>query len=610
MLLILGIRIFIGIRFVTEIPRSDDDATLLWLQQWTQGVHDWGFIWERHNVHQMAFYYLANLGQYLLNGYWDGRLDFLVSTFIHTAYAAIVIATFWNVLTPRDRGWMLALIFMLFAVPFAGYCIAWGLLWPDTAMMGFSLLALYLTAYHGQKWSAVILICVLAALASVNTAAGSLCGLMVAALTLFRGALARRFSDLDKIVSIVCLVIFLVQFLTLPSNGHAGFLEGISAFLKALAWPVVFVPGVGLLTLVPLAGLIAAQMIVPSFRRQNVAYITGAGGLICLMAVATGVLRGDNSNMGMPSGRYTDIFLIVPLISGVALCLLYRGSVGHYRIGWGIFASLWLCLQIFSFSIHIFYHVIPFMTRESGEWGLAYVQTRFRDLSQGISDTNQLQNDPFRPTDAMLDVLRGKTPMPAMTLHMVMGFPLQAGSKGTYIRDGYPPSYQPRPAQFYWGSFDLENPLASHQWFRSGPFKPQANYLTIDVLVDKKARFSNYRLNGLQLTLVDETTGKQDELLPRLAWTFPFVFRDWELIYAPVTPGDEYRIESHAVGGAQWIAFGEPYESGRLTPLIVDVSQSGKLLCLGGMTLLALVLGCGWSKGHSRNWREWRGSNP
>jgi signal transduction histidine kinase len=166
------LRIFIGIRFVAEIPQSDDNATILWLQKWSQGIHDWGFIWQRHNGHPMVLYYLANLGQYLLNGYWDGRLDFLVYAFIHTAYAAIVIMTFWNVLTPRDRGWLLTLIFVLFAVPFAGYRIAWGLLWPDTAMMVFSLSALYLAAYRGQSWSAVIFISILAALASVNTAAG------------------------------------------------------------------------------------------------------------------------------------------------------------------------------------------------------------------------------------------------------------------------------------------------------------------------------------------------------------------------------------------------------------------------------------------------------
>ena len=45
----------------------------------------------------MELYYLANLGQFLMNGYWDGRLDFLIYAFVHTVYAAVVIATFWNI---------------------------------------------------------------------------------------------------------------------------------------------------------------------------------------------------------------------------------------------------------------------------------------------------------------------------------------------------------------------------------------------------------------------------------------------------------------------------------------------------------------------------------
>ena len=135
--MLLGVRIFTGIRFVAEIPQGDDTIPMSWLQNWSKGIHDWGFIFQRFNGHPMELYYLANLGQFLMNGYWDGRLDFLIYAFVHTVYAAVVIATFWNILTPRDRPWLLLFIFALFAVPFAGYRIAWGLLWPDTAIMLF-----------------------------------------------------------------------------------------------------------------------------------------------------------------------------------------------------------------------------------------------------------------------------------------------------------------------------------------------------------------------------------------------------------------------------------------------------------------------------------------
>ncbi len=141
------------------------------------------------------------------------------------------------------------------------------------------------------------------------------------------------------------------------------------------------------------------------------------------------------------------------------------------------------------------------------------------------------------------------------------------------------------------GSFDSDHRSSAGKWFLSGPFRPVTNYITMDVLVDNKARLSNYRLSGVQLVLRDETTGVRTDLLPQLAHSFPFVFRDWEMIYARITPGDSYRIESYTDGPKDWIAFGEPFESGRLTPFTVAATQSGKLLCYCGLGLLMLALG-------------------
>ncbi len=597
LILILGLRIFIGIRFVAEIPQGDDTFTLSWLQTWSQGTHDWGFIFHRLNGHPMELYYLANLGQFLMNGYWDGRLDFLVYAFVHTAYAAVVIATFGNILTPRDRTWLLLFIFVLFAVPFGGYRIGWGLLWPETAMMLFGVWALYVSVYRGQSWIGVASTVLLAALASVNIAAGCLCAFMVTALTLFRAALELRVTSRDLTMAIGCLTIFLVQYLTLPVSSKVGFLEGINALLKALAWPVVFIPGIGLLTLVPLVGLVLAQLFLTSFRQKNTAFVTGVGGLIFLVALATGAFRGDNNNMGMPSGRYTDIFIIVPLFCAVGLCLLYRGCTGRYKLALGIFTWVWMGLQVLGFSIHLLYRTLPFMALENGEWSEADKQVLLRDVIRGSATTQPLNESPdgsLGLDNAIIDVVKGKVPMPAMTIPMLTGFPLQPGSQGNYAIGGYHTSYRPRPARLYWGSFDPKNPEAVDKWFLSGPFKPQAPYITIDLLVDKKSRFNNYHLDGSQLILVDETTGQREQLLPLLSHTFPYIFRDWELIYARVTPGDDYRIESYDKSPIQWFAFGEPFESGKLTPLIVGLCQSGKLLCLCGLGLLVLVLGCDW----------------
>jgi hypothetical protein len=394
----------------------------------------------------------------------------------------------------------------------------------------------------------------------------------------------------------ICLAIFLACYLTGPKQAGVGFLEGCNAFLKALAWPAVFIPGAGTLSLIPLIGLVAAYIAVPSFRSRNHEYVIAAGGLVFLVAVATGAFRGDANIMGMPSARYTDIFIMLPLVCAVALCFLYRGSSGRYKAGWAVFGSIWLCVQVLAFSIHFFYHVLPFLTLESGEWNEPYKQVLFRDLVRGTTSPpadHPIDVDIDFPSPQMFDVIKGRMTMPAMTLPMLTGFPLKPGSEGDYLPGGYHPSYQPRPMQFYWGSYDRENPYAVGKWFLSGPFRPQADYITIDLLVDKRARFSNYRLDGLHLALVDENTGQKRDLLPLLAHSFPYIFRDWEMIYAKVIPGHDYRILSSDTNpnAKQWIAFGEPFESGKLTPLIVIVSQSGKLLCLVGIFFLMLVFG-------------------
>jgi hypothetical protein len=202
LLLLVGFRIFIGIRFVAAIPQGDDWSTVLWLQKWAEGIHDWRYIWERHNgQHLLVLYNLANLGQYLLNGYWSGTLDFLTASFIHVAYGAVVIFTFKDLLSAKDRGWVLAFIFFLFAVPFAGYRVGWGNNWGHSAMMLFSLAALYRTVNNGQKWINVIHIFFLAALASLNMGSGCIGALMVALFILFRTAVIRHITSRDVVLA-------------------------------------------------------------------------------------------------------------------------------------------------------------------------------------------------------------------------------------------------------------------------------------------------------------------------------------------------------------------------------------------------------------------------
>ena len=596
LLLILGVRIFVGIRFISPLPQLDDWWTVHWLQAWSDGVHNWAYIWQRKNDHPLEMYFLTDLVQYLRNGYWDARLDFLDNAVAHTIYALVVFLTFRNVLATRDRAWVTGLIFFIFVIPFAGYRINWGILWPHSAMLSFSLLALYLSAFRRDGWTGVGLTIGLAWLAAFNLADGCLAALLVAGTTLFRAGLARRITSRDIVLVVVCLAIFITFYLGMTQKPRApGIVEAIDALLRAVAWPVVFSPLFGLLTLIPFVALGLAQIISPSFRTRSLDYLLGVAGLLLCVSVATGVERGASGGPGMPSGRYTEIFCLVPLVSAVILCALYRGTAGRWKLAWGVFFGIWVAAQVLGFSLHLFYRTLPFIARENGEWTDPGKQVLFRDMSRGVP------RGYFTPDDLLgqnqLNLGRGyeqaesQEKIPALTLSMIVGFPIFSGSQGNYISGGYLPSVLPRPAQTYMGSFDPNHREVAEHWFLSAPFRPTAPYITMDLLVDKGARFSNYRLPGLQLVLRDDTTGQRTQLLPQLAHSFPFVFRDWETVYAAVTPGHEYRIESYTTDSQAWIAFGEPFESGKSTPVTVMATQSGKLLCLCGLALLTLAGG-------------------
>ncbi len=111
--------------------------------------------------------------------------------------------------------------------------------------------------------------------------------------------------------------------------------------------------------------------------------------------MATGIARGDQ-NMGMPSGRYLEVFVMVPLFCAVALCALYRGSRGRQKGGLGsFFAWIWLCVEVFGFSIHIFYRTLPFIAHENGEWNWRDLAVMFRETSRGVEHPYYSFSDPL-----------------------------------------------------------------------------------------------------------------------------------------------------------------------------------------------------------------------
>jgi hypothetical protein len=597
--IVLGVRLFVGDRFVALAPLPDDFETTVWLQAWKLGNHDWSYIFHRINGHPMELYYLCNLAQYCLNGVWDARLDFISMTIVHTLYAGAAFFVFLRLAQPGEKTWVLGLLLLLFMVPFAGYRVGWGLLWVHTAMIMFAILTIYAASGPLEKWSEVVLVVTLAFLASINNGGGCVAGVVAGGLVALRAFFNRRISSREIVVCVAGLVIFALAYQgRYGAPAQATLSEKISLFLKTLGWPIIFTPLAGFLTLVPLAGLAWAYLRQRELRNRQVEALLGIGGYLFLMAVGTGFLRGD---FKMPSGRFTDILQLIPVVCALALSWLIRTQQGRAVHLWRAFTGVWLLALVFGLSLHFFYRTLPFVSGTNGEWVEGANLDRLRDISRG-------QNRPVydfmftTPLDHMTATygtrwttaqVTGKEPFPAMTVPSMAGFSIQDGNSGDFVPEGFPPAYAPRPQEHYMGSYDLDRIArenSNERHFRSGSFQPSLDYLTLDLLVDKFARFSAYRLDGVQLNLVDETSSQSRPLLPLLLNSYPSIFRDWELIYFPVIPGHIYHLEAQVSGmeDNRWLAFSEPRESGRLTPFIIGFSQSGKLFSLIGVMLMTL----------------------
>ena len=205
----------------------------------------------------------------------------------------------------------------------------------------------------------------------------------------------------------------------------------------------------------PFLALIVALYLRPDLRGKPTMFLTGAYGFGISVAIATGAFRGDNNNMGMPSARYLELFLVLPLATAVTLCVLYRASAGRWRVACMAFGFAWLVCQLLGFTIQTVYHVVPLLGRETGEWHGGQGQDFYRDVVRGRIPVPHpaAYDETINIPTVLADALAAHEPPPAMTTPMIVGFDLQPGSEGNYTVNGWHPSYQGRPARLVFRQF-------------------------------------------------------------------------------------------------------------------------------------------------------------
>ena len=599
LLIIAGLRFAITDRNSTALPISDDWYHLEWLRTLTTGQPDHGYPFRYHNEHYYAVAPVFTWLTWKLNGMWDIRLETLLYSLAYVAYAGMVMWFFLKTTGGRGRAALCVLALVFLALPVSGFRAAWGYLSGFPVSMSFGLAAVYLGVSAGGRWPRIIA-CLLCA--SVSTAALAGCGsLMALAVAGVLGVRAFRQKELRlaDVVLISGLVTFTaLAILTKPATPGAPVVITpaiiLSAISRSLAWPSVFAPPAAILNMLPGVLLAMAWWRNRNMRTPAVEAILAVHAFLFLQAAGVAVFRGENNNMAMPSNRYYDILLITPFVAAAACLVLLKAFPDRTapRV-----ASWMLMLGLAGgASIHFFYRMWPYVARENGEW----VEAAKVDWVRGVlangwqepaisadgAESNETEVAMGGQMPLVKDWVLKRGDDPVLPGTMITGHPLTPQAGGPFQEGGMHRAYTGRPGMRYWGSYSAGRSMAQGS-FVSAPFTANGSYLVFDLLLQKKARFSFYKLPGCSLDVVDVESGERLPVLPRLARSWPSLLRDREAVVVPVVAGRSYRVEAADASSEGWFAFSEPADAGRLAPLLFGLTSSGKLFAMLGVILAA-----------------------
>jgi hypothetical protein len=600
--IIAGLRFAITDRNTTALPISDDWYHLEWLRTFSTDEPDYGYPFRYHNEHYYAAAPVFTLLAFKLNGLWDIRLETLIYSLVYVLYAGTLMWFFLRTTGGRGRLALSLLALVFLALPVSGFRAAWGYLSGFPVAMTTGLAAVHLAVHAGGRWSRVVasLVC-----AGVSTAAlagcGSLMALAVAGILGVRALRQRRCTAADLVLIGGMLMFTALAVLTKPpiAGDPPAITPAIllSAVTRSLAWPSVFAPPAAVLNMLPGVLLAIAWWRKPEMRTPAVEAILAVHAFLLLQAVGVAVFRGENSNMAMPSNRYYDILLVTPFVAVAACVVLLRAfpnrpapHVAAWLLMFGLAGGA---------GIHFFYRMWPYVARENGEWVEAekvnWVRGVLADGWQAPAyaadgaDTNETEVSMQAQVDLLKSWVEKKGDDPLLPGTMITGHPLQPASSGPFVLGGLHRAYAGRPGMRYWGSYNTGRSRDTGT-FVSDPFTARGSYLVFDLVLQKKSRFSFYRLPDCELNVVDVASGEKIPVLPRLLRSWPSLLRDREAATVPVIAGRSYRVEASDSTADNWFAFSEPADSGRLAPLLMGLTASGKLLALLGVMLAATGL--------------------
>jgi hypothetical protein len=603
LLIITGIRLVICERLKCPVPRADDWQFIDFLENWSQGNRDWSFPFHRHNeAHLALFSRLLPALSVQMNGLWDPLLDNFLHTLVYAAYA-LVAGLYFSRIVPGHATLLRGMVLLFFAIPFAGYRVGWAILSAFDFCSLFAWLAFMLYAWRRQQvFTALPLALVLMVCSSFSLGSGCLAGLAVASVAGLEMLAGRRIDRTGLLWLVPGLVVFAAFYLTMgkPANPPPIVLrESIDAMLKALAWPLSFLAPACIAALVPFGMLLAG------YWRNGIEFRSSASVRALMLAwawlffqgLAIGFFRGENNSLGIPSSRYND--LIMPLVFVEAATLLFLGSQANRPRGLRLVSSAWLLLLLGGVLAHVLWRTWPFMTHENGynEWVRQRNVRLFfegnpeplRTAQRENQDSSIISNIGDRLEPFLIEVAEGKWSI--KTRGSLTGVPVKFEDEPAhpFRVNNVPPEYYTDPPSVYYGSFTSEAFEGAQGSARSEPFIVHSEYLIFDLIIEKKARFTSYKLPGLSMKLVPEDGGAAIDVLAGLARQVPFLLRDRESVCVKVKPGTAYRLECTDESKNLWLTFSLPYEGGRCAGWLHAVIQSSKVFILGGIMIFAFL---------------------
>ncbi len=606
LLIICGVRFALIERFTSTIPLADDWLFMDKLEAWAGGDRDWAWLAERQNgTHLVFFSRLLAAMSVEMNTLWDPRLDNFLHTLVYGAYA-LLLAQFFARIVPQRAMLLRGMVLFFFAVPFAGVRTTWASLNCFDFAGLFAFAAFSIQAWHGDKRWALPGALLMAVAASFSLGSGCLAGLAMAGLPLLESLTERKFTRRRLLWIVPGMLIFLGFYLTMGkpvASNPAPFVfkESLSAALKAFAWPVFMAP-LAVSALVPFALLMwrwfragAAERATPAVRALVLAW-----GWLLLQAAAIGFMRGENDNYGIPSSRYND--LLMPFVFVEAATLLYLLQTAPCR-RIVMVKHAWALLLVGGVSLHLLWRTWPFLAHENGEYSEWIRQRNVREFFHGNPEPLRTAQREQQVTSCIYMIGDRLEPMlneikagnwkskTAGSMTGVIGIQPYAPKPNPLplLVDGVPPEYFKLPPLIYLGTHYPERLEATTGRGRTNPFHVTGDYLTFDLIVDKKARFTNYRLDGLELKLVPVVEGPEVDVLAALRQEPPYLLRDRESVCVRVEPGD-YHLEYADESLDQSLAFSVPIEGGRCAGWLHAWIQSSKLLIAAGIGILALLV--------------------